>query len=76
MQTVYETLENQKTVVDKLTAETQALEKQISVEKSKLYKQEFKCLQGYRDKLKLKVSKDVHLLEEIMSKLRIFEVSI
>ncbi|XP_072851849.2 utrophin isoform X2 [Pogona vitticeps] len=71
--TICETLENQKTVVDQLAADTQALEKHISVEKSKLYKQEFKCLQEYRDKLKLKVSKDIHLVEEIMSKLRIFE---
>uniref|UniRef100_A0A670ITQ8 Utrophin n=1 Tax=Podarcis muralis TaxID=64176 RepID=A0A670ITQ8_PODMU len=71
--TICETLENQKSVVDKLAADTQVLEKHISSEKSKLYKQEFKCLQGYRDKLNMKVSKDVHLLEEIISKLRIFE---
>ncbi|XP_032999821.1 utrophin isoform X2 [Lacerta agilis] len=71
--TICETLENHKSVVDKLAADTQVLEKHISSEKSKLYKQEFKCLQGYRDKLNTKVSKDVHLLEEIISKLRIFE---
>ncbi|XP_042312754.1 utrophin [Sceloporus undulatus] len=71
--TVCETLENQKRMVDKLAADTQGLEKHIPAEKSKLYKQEFKCLQGYRDKLKMKISKDVHLLEEIISKLRIFE---
>lgn len=76
LQTICETLENQKSVVDKLAADTQVLEKHISSEKSKLYKQEFKCLQGYRDKLNMKVSKDVHLLEEIISKLRIFEVNI
>uniref|UniRef100_A0A670ITU7 Utrophin n=1 Tax=Podarcis muralis TaxID=64176 RepID=A0A670ITU7_PODMU len=74
LQTICETLENQKSVVDKLAADTQVLEKHISSEKSKLYKQEFKCLQGYRDKLNMKVSKDVHLLEEIISKLRIFEI--
>ncbi|KAG8123766.1 hypothetical protein E2320_019129 [Naja naja] len=68
-----ETLENQKGIVDKLVADTQVLEKHISVEKSKLYKQELKCLQGYRDKLKLKISKDVHLLEETVCKLRTFE---
>ncbi|XP_053146646.1 utrophin isoform X4 [Hemicordylus capensis] len=70
---VCETLENQKSDVDKLAVDTQDLEKRISADKSKLYKQEFKCLQGYRDKLKTKVSKDVDLLEEIVSKLRIFE---
>lgn len=36
--------------------------------------QEFKHVQGHWDKLKLKISKDVKLLEEITSKLRIFEV--
>lgn len=72
---VCETLENQKGMVDKLVADTQVLEKHISAEKSKLYKQELKCLQGYRDKLKLKISKDVHLLEETVSKLRTFEVT-
>ncbi|XP_054855344.1 utrophin isoform X2 [Eublepharis macularius] len=70
---VCETLENQKNVIDRLTADTQVLEKCISADKSKIYKQELKCLQGFRDKLKLKVSKDVHLLEEITSKLRVFE---
>ncbi|XP_025018944.1 utrophin isoform X2 [Python bivittatus] len=70
---VCETLESQKGMVDKLVEDTQVLEKCISAEKSKLYKQELKCLQGYRDKLKLKISKDVHLLEEIVSKLRTFE---
>ncbi|XP_061480028.1 utrophin isoform X2 [Rhineura floridana] len=70
---ICESLENQKSMVDKLAVETKVLEKHISAEKSKLYKQEFKCLQGCRDKLKTKVSKDIHLLEEIISKLRIFE---
>ncbi|KAJ6660138.1 hypothetical protein lerEdw1_018065, partial [Lerista edwardsae] len=71
--TVCETLENQKTTVDKLAADTQVLEKHINADKSKLYKQELKCLQGCRDKLKTKVSKDIHVLEEIISKLRVFE---
>lgn len=31
-------------------------------------------MQGHWEKLKLKISKDVKLLEEIASKLRIFEV--
>lgn len=38
--------------------------------------QEFKDVQGRWDKLKLKISKDVKLLEEIMPKLRIFEVKL
>uniref|UniRef100_A0A8D2JDK6 Utrophin n=1 Tax=Varanus komodoensis TaxID=61221 RepID=A0A8D2JDK6_VARKO len=75
LQTAYETLENQKSMIDKLAVDTQVLEKHIPDEKAKLYKQEFKCLQGYREKLKLKISKDVHLLEEIMSKLSLFEVN-
>ncbi|XP_066471431.1 utrophin isoform X3 [Tiliqua scincoides] len=71
--TIDETLENQKTAVDRLAADTQVLEKHITADKSELYKQEFKYLQGYRDKLKTKVSKDIHVLEEIISKLRVFE---
>uniref|UniRef100_A0A8D2JCW8 Utrophin n=1 Tax=Varanus komodoensis TaxID=61221 RepID=A0A8D2JCW8_VARKO len=74
--TAYETLENQKSMIDKLAVDTQVLEKHIPDEKAKLYKQEFKCLQGYREKLKLKISKDVHLLEEIMSKLSLFEADL
>ncbi|XP_060096541.1 utrophin isoform X3 [Heteronotia binoei] len=70
---VCETLENQKTIIDRLAADTQVLEKTISDDKSKIYMQELKCLQGCRDKLKMKVSKDVHLLEETASKLRVFE---
>nr|XP_016854217.1 PREDICTED: utrophin isoform X4 [Anolis carolinensis] len=73
--TVCGTLENQKRMVDKLAADTQGLEKHIPAEKSKLYRQEFKGLQGYRDKLKTKISKDVHLLEEIISKLRVFQTN-
>lgn len=36
--------------------------------------QQFRHVQGHWDKLRLKSSKDVKLLEEIISKLRLFEV--
>uniref|UniRef100_A0A8C3HUY4 Utrophin n=1 Tax=Chrysemys picta bellii TaxID=8478 RepID=A0A8C3HUY4_CHRPI len=67
--TVCETIEDQKPILDKLAAETKALEKHASSDIAKIYKQEFKCIQEQWDKF----SKDVHLLEEIVSKLRIFE---
>ncbi|NXU26361.1 UTRO protein, partial [Thalassarche chlororhynchos] len=70
---VCETLEAQKPRVDKLAEETKALEKHASLDIKKVYMQEFKHVQGRWDKLKLKISKDVKLLEEITSKLRIFE---
>ncbi|XP_037986562.1 utrophin isoform X4 [Motacilla alba alba] len=71
--TVCETLEAQKPRVDKLAEETKALEKHASSDIKNTYMQEFKDVQGRWDKLKLKISKDVKLLEEIMPKLRIFE---
>ncbi|XP_056344799.1 utrophin isoform X2 [Oenanthe melanoleuca] len=70
---VCETLEAQKPRVDKLAEETKALEKRASSDIKNTYMQEFKDVQGRWDKLKLKISKDVKLLEEIMPKLRIFE---
>ncbi|XP_039562790.1 utrophin [Passer montanus] len=71
--TVCETLEAQKPRVDKLGEETKALEKQVPSDIKNTYTQEFKDVQGRWDKLKLKISKDVKLLEEIMPKLRLFE---
>uniref|UniRef100_A0A8C0V2R0 Utrophin n=1 Tax=Cyanistes caeruleus TaxID=156563 RepID=A0A8C0V2R0_CYACU len=71
--TVCETLEGQKPRVDKLAEETKALEKHASSDIKNTYVQEFKDVQGRWDKLKLKISKDVKLLEEIMPKLRMFE---
>ncbi|XP_051667021.1 utrophin isoform X3 [Manacus candei] len=68
-----ETLEVQKPRVDKLAEETKALEKHAASDIKNIYAQEFKHLQGRWDKLKLKISKDVKLLEGITSKLRIFE---
>ncbi|NXF97731.1 UTRO protein, partial [Eubucco bourcierii] len=68
-----ETLEAQKRRLDQLAEETKALEKHGSSDTKKIYTQEFKHVQGHWDKLKLKISKDVKLLEEITSKLRVFE---
>ncbi|NXT35817.1 UTRO protein, partial [Pelecanoides urinatrix] len=70
---VCETLEAQKPRVDKLAEETKALEKHAASDIKKIYTEEFKHVQGHWDKLKLKISKDVKLLEEITSKLKIFE---
>ncbi|NXU01966.1 UTRO protein, partial [Buphagus erythrorhynchus] len=70
---VCETLEAQKPRMDKLAEETKTLEKHASLDIKNTYVQEFKDVQGRWDKLKLKISKDVKLLEEIMPKLRIFE---
>uniref|UniRef100_A0A8C3N4D4 Uncharacterized protein n=1 Tax=Geospiza parvula TaxID=87175 RepID=A0A8C3N4D4_GEOPR len=72
--TVCETLEAQKPRVDKLAEETKALEKHASSDIKNTYMQELKDVQGRWDKLKVKISKDVKLLEEIMPKLRMFEV--
>uniref|UniRef100_A0A803YE93 Utrophin n=1 Tax=Meleagris gallopavo TaxID=9103 RepID=A0A803YE93_MELGA len=72
--TVCETLEAQKPRVDKLAEETKALEKQSS-DRTKVYMQQFRHVQGHWDKLRLKTSKDVKLLEEITSKLRLFETN-
>ncbi|XP_071469048.1 utrophin isoform X2 [Marmota flaviventris] len=68
-----EILENQKPTLCKLAEETKALEKNVLPDAEKMYKQEFDDAQGKWNKLKAKVSKDLHLLEEITSKLRTFE---
>ncbi|XP_054018725.1 utrophin isoform X4 [Dryobates pubescens] len=73
VKTVCEKLEAQKPRLDQLAEETKALEKRVSCDIKKIYTQEFKHIQGHWDKLKLKISKDVKLLEEITSKMRIFE---
>nr|XP_045014209.1 utrophin isoform X3 [Jaculus jaculus]XP_045014210.1 utrophin isoform X3 [Jaculus jaculus] len=68
-----EILENQKPTLYKLTEETKALEKSLLPDVEKAYKQESEDIQGKWKKLKAKFSKDLHLLEEITSKLRAFE---
>ncbi|NWU96524.1 UTRO protein, partial [Upupa epops] len=71
--TICETLEAQKPRIDKLAEETKVLEKHTASDTKKVYIQEFKRVQGCWDKLKIKISKDAKLLEETMSKLRMFE---
>lgn len=51
------------------------MEKNVSPDVEKMYNQEFNDIQGKWNKLKVKVSKDLHLLEEITPKLRTFEVN-
>lgn len=41
-----------------------------------MYNQECNDVQGKWNKVKVKVSKDLHLLEEIIPKLRAFEVNL
>lgn len=60
----------------KLAEETKALEKNVSPDVGKIYNQEFNDVQGKWNKVKAKVSKDLHLLEEIIPKLRAFEVNL
>ena len=67
---------NQKPTLHKLAEETKALEKNVSPDIEKTYKQEFDDAQGKWNELKVKVSKDLHLLEEITPKLRTFEVNL
>ncbi|XP_054426045.1 utrophin isoform X3 [Pteronotus mesoamericanus] len=68
-----EILENQKPTLHKLAEETKALEKNVSPDVEKMYSQEFNDVQGRWNRIKAKVSKDLHLLEEIIPKLRTFE---
>lgn len=75
-QALDEILVNQKPTLHKLAEETKALEKNVSPDIEKTYKQEFDDVQGKWNKLKVKVSKDLHLLEEITPKLRTFEVNL
>lgn len=74
-QALDEILENQKPTLYKLAEETKALEKNVSPDVKTMYKQEFDDVQGKWNKLKVKVSKDLHLLEEITPKLGAFEVN-
>lgn len=68
-----ETLENQKPTLHKLSEETKTLEKNMLPDVGKMYKQEFDDVQGRWNKVKTKVSRDLHLLEEITPRLRDFE---
>ncbi|XP_012590479.1 PREDICTED: utrophin [Condylura cristata] len=66
-------LENQKPTLYKLAEETKTLGKNVTPEVEKMCKQEFDDVQGKWNKLRVRVSKDLHLLEEIMPSLRTFE---
>ncbi|XP_076782972.1 utrophin isoform X2 [Arvicanthis niloticus] len=68
-----ETLENQKPTLHKLSEETKTLEKNLLPDVGKMYKQEFDEIQGEWKEVKSKVSRDLHLLEEISPRLRDFE---
>ncbi|XP_052025807.1 utrophin isoform X2 [Apodemus sylvaticus] len=68
-----ETLENQKPTLHKLSEETKTLEKNTLPDVGKMYKQEFDDVQGKWNSVKTKVSRDLHLLEEIVPRLRDFE---
>ncbi|NXN99803.1 UTRO protein, partial [Rhinopomastus cyanomelas] len=68
-----ESLEAQKPRVDKLAEETKALERLAAGDVKEVYVPELQRVQGRWDRLKVKSSRDVKLLEEIASKLRTFE---
>ncbi|XP_036281502.2 utrophin-like [Pipistrellus kuhlii] len=69
-------LEDKKPTLFKLAEETKALEKNVSPDVGKMYNQECNDVQGKWNKAKVKVSKDLHLLEEIIPKLRAFETDL
>ncbi|XP_054554137.1 utrophin [Talpa occidentalis] len=68
-----EFLENQKPTLYKLAEETKTLGKNVAPDVEKMYKQEFDDVQGKWNKLSVRVSKDLHFLEEITPRLRTFE---
>ncbi|XP_053446857.1 utrophin isoform X2 [Nycticebus coucang] len=71
--TLDEILEDQKPTLCKLAEETKSLVKNVPPDVAKTYKQEFDDVQGKWNKLKVMVSKELHMLEEIAPKLRTFE---
>ncbi|XP_074043867.1 utrophin isoform X2 [Macrotis lagotis] len=68
-----EILEDQKPSLDKLAEETKTLEQCGPHDIKNKYQQEFENVQGKWNRLKARVSKDIHVLEEIIPKLRVFE---
>ncbi|XP_055483709.1 utrophin isoform X1 [Psammomys obesus] len=68
-----EILENQKPTLHKLLQETKTLEKNMLPDVGKIYKQELDGVHTRWTKVKTKVSRDLHLLEEIVPRLRDFE---
>lgn len=73
LQALDEILESQKPLISKLTEEMKTLQKHVSPDLERL-KKECDDAQAKWNKVKMKVSKDLHLLEEITPKLRAFEV--
>lgn len=69
-----EILESQKPLISKLTEEMKTLQKHVSPDLERL-KKECDDAQVKWNKVKMKVSKDLHLLEEITPKLRAFETN-
>uniref|UniRef100_A0A5F8G5S2 Utrophin n=1 Tax=Monodelphis domestica TaxID=13616 RepID=A0A5F8G5S2_MONDO len=63
-------LEDQKPLLGKLEEETKTLEQGAPHDIKNKYRHEFENVQGKWDRLKARVSKDIHLLEEIIPKLR------
>lgn len=74
-QALDEILENHKPTLHKLSEETKILEKTVLPDVGEEYKQEFDDVQGTWNKVKAKVSRDLHLLEEIVPRLQDFQVS-
>ncbi|XP_021080176.1 utrophin isoform X3 [Mesocricetus auratus] len=68
-----EILENHKPTLHKLSEETKILEKTVLPDVGEEYKQEFDDVQGTWNKVKAKVSRDLHLLEEIVPRLQDFQ---
>nr|XP_033791495.1 utrophin isoform X2 [Geotrypetes seraphini] len=68
-----QTLENQKPAIDHLTAQTRTLQEQVPCDVANTYKEELEALQVQWDTLKGELSKDVQCLDDISTKLKIFE---
>ncbi|XP_072499637.1 utrophin-like isoform X6 [Notamacropus eugenii] len=68
-----EVLEGQKPSLDKLEAETKTLEQYSPHDIKNKYQQEYENVQEKWNRLKARISKDIHLLEEIIPQLKVFE---
>ncbi|KAM9005037.1 utrophin isoform X2 [Sarcophilus harrisii] len=71
--TLEEIFANQKPSLDKLAEDTKNLEQCAPHDIKNKYQQEFENVQEKWNGLKARVSKDIHLLEEIIPKLKVFE---
>ncbi|XP_064412021.1 dystrophin isoform X2 [Latimeria chalumnae] len=75
MKTLYEVLEKQKPVVDKLAVETKRLEQQAPAGMSKSYRLEFDGVQTQRTKLMTTIKEEVRLLKEAVPILTKFKTN-